>query len=208
MKQTIFTKVLGITAAVAMLFATVSISAAAEQGFKRYGVKLGGIYIMPDEKFDSALSGLRPTVDDAATPALSLEYFFTKNVSSELVLALAKHDIMIDDGGVNAGSLWLLPPSLYIKYHPIPQYKVSPYVGFGMNVVMPFDEKIVLGTLDVGTSVGWAAKVGADIKITDSVFLNIDAMYYDSRPDMRINGTKFKLNINPFIIGTNIGLRF
>jgi outer membrane protein len=180
-----------------------------EKPFERYGVRLRGLYIMPDEKVDSRLSSLRITVDDAVTPELDLEYFITRNFSTELVLALSKHDIMIDNGGTNAGSVWLLPPSLYVKYHPIPQYKISPYVGFGMNVVMPFDEKLTIDpSFKVGTSVGWSAKVGADVKITEHVYLNVDAMYYDCRPDMTIGGTKYKLDLNPFILGTGIGVRF
>jgi outer membrane protein len=180
-----------------------------EKPFERYGVRLRGLYIMPDEKVDSRLSPLRIAVDDAVTPELDLEYFITRNFSTELVLALSKHDIMIDNGGTNAGSVWLLPPSLYVKYHPIPQYKISPYVGFGMNVVMPFDEKLTIDpSFKVGTSVGWSAKVGADVKITEHVYLNVDAMYYDCRPDMTIGGTKYKLDLNPFILGTGIGVRF
>jgi outer membrane protein len=201
---------------VALLVSVASISFAAdpactpqEKSFERYGVRIRGIYIMPDEKFDSRLSALGAVVDDAVTPELDLEYFITRNFSTELVLALSKHDIMINNGGTNAGSLWLLPPSLYVKYHPIPQYKVSPYVGFGMNVVMPFDEKLTIDpSFKVGTSVGWSAKIGADIKITDHVYLNVDAMYYDCRPDMTIGGTKYKLDLNPFILGTGIGVRF
>jgi outer membrane protein len=201
---------------VALLVSVASISFAAdpactpqEKSFERYGVRIRGIYIMPDEKVDSRLSALGVVVDDAVAPELDLEYFITRNFSAELVLALSKHDIMINNGGTNAGSLWLLPPSLYVKYHPIPQYVVSPYVGFGMNVVMPFDEKLTIDpSFKVHSSVGWAAKVGADIKITNHVYLNVDAMYYDCRPDMTVGGTKYKLDLNPFILGTGIGVRF
>lgn len=210
-------KPLGILLIVALIVSIASVCFAAdpacetptEKPFKRYGVRLRGIYIMPDEKVDSRLSSLGITVDDAVTPELDLEYFITRNFSTELVLALSKHDIMINGGGTNAGSLWLLPPSLYVKYHPIPQYKVSPYVGFGMNVVMPFDEKLSIDpSFKVHSTVGWSAKVGADIRITDDVYLNVDAMYYDCRPDMTVAGTKYKLNVNPFIVGTGIGVRF
>ncbi|MDD2337997.1 MAG: outer membrane beta-barrel protein [Geobacteraceae bacterium] len=204
---------------VTLILSVASISFAAdpactpqEKSFKKYGVRIRGIYIMPDEKVDSRLSGLGLVVDDAVTPELDLEYFITKNFSTELVLALSKHDIMFDNGGINGGSVWLLPPSLYVKYHPIPTAKISPYVGFGMNVVMPFDEKLTLGgdsvPFKINSSVGWAAKVGADVRITDSVYWNIDAMYYDCRPDMNVAGTTFKLDLNPFIIGTGIGVRF
>ncbi|MHC1698374.1 MAG: OmpW family protein [Geobacteraceae bacterium] len=181
------------------------------KSFKKYGVRIRGIYIMPDEKTDSAINnavnGL--TVDDAVTPEIDLEYFVTQNFSTELVLALSKHDIMGNNGGTNIGSVWLLPPSLYVKYHPVPQYKISPYVGFGMNVVMPFDEKLSIDpTFKIESTIGWAAKVGADVRITENVYWNIDAMYYDARPEMTVAGVKHKLNLNPFILGTGIGVRF
>jgi outer membrane protein len=206
---------------VALLLSVASISFAAdpaclpqEKTFKKLGVRIRGIYIMPDEKTDAAVNGMVNglVVDDAVTPEIDFEYFFTQNFSTELVLALSKHDIMFDNGGVNGGSVWLLPPSLYVKYHPIPTAKISPYVGFGMNVVMPFDEKLTVGTTNVpfkvSSSLGWAAKVGADVKLTDSVYWNVDAMYYDCRPGMTIGGVDHKLNLNPFILGTGIGVRF
>ena len=174
---------------VALILSFASISFAADPAclpqtktFKKYGVRIRGIYIMPDEKTDAAVNGLVNglTVDDAVTPELDLEYFFTQNFSTELVLALSKHDIMGNNGGANIGSVWLLPPSLYVKYHPIPTAKISPYVGFGMNVVFPFDEKLTADPdFKIESTLGWAAKVGADVRITDSVYWNIDAMYYD-----------------------------
>ena len=204
--------------AVTLLLSVASTSFAAdpacmpqEKSFKKYGVRIRGLYIMPDEKTDGAVNGAVNglTVDDAVTPELDLEYFVTKNFSVELDLALSKHDIMGNNGGTNLGSVWLLPPSLYVKYHPIPDYKVSPYVGFGMNVVFPFDEKLSADpNFRIHSSVGWAAKVGADVRITDSVYWNIDAMYYDCEPDMYVLGAEHKLELNPFILGTGIGVRF
>jgi outer membrane protein len=185
----------------------VSVTFAADNSFKKYGVRVRGIYIMPDEKVHD-LPGVDVTVKDALTPELDLEYFITKNISTELVLALSKHDISLN--GVESGHVWLLPPSLFIKYNPLPDAKISPYVGFGMNVVMPFDEKLVgFPGFKVDSSVGWAAKVGADIPIGNNVYLNVDAMYYNTETKMTLApGVQKDLDINPFILGTGIGVRF
>jgi outer membrane protein len=96
-----------------------------------------------------------------------------------------------------------------VKYHPLPDNcSISPYVGFGMNVVMPFDEKLTGFNMKVDSSVGWAAKVGADIPIAKNVYLNLDAMYYNTETQMTLQGVgKFDVDINPFIIGTGIGVR-
>jgi outer membrane protein len=204
------------------VFSMASVSLAADNGFDRYGVRIRGIYVMPNEHFDGAvqntlnsLSQGKAVIDDSVAPELDLEYFLTKNISAELVLALVKNDIAVQGGHNVVGSTWLLPPSLLVKYHFMPDAKISPYVGFGMNVVMPFDEHLTVGpvnSLKIDTTVGWAAQIGADIPITKKCFFNIDAKYYNTETQMRLpnafGSTKFNLDVNPVIIGTGIGVRF
>lgn len=200
-------KVFSVLAVFCMLVSLASVCAAADSSLQRYGVRVRGIYVIPDEKFDGRLSGLNLSLDEYAAPELDLEYFFTKNISTELALALTKHDI--HSGNTNIGSTWLLPPSLLVKYHPIPCWQISPYIGFGINVVMPFDEHLAgHPEFKVSTSIGYAAQVGADIKLTKHVYWNVDLKYYDGSPDMTLGGQKYKLHVNPWIAGTGIGVRF
>lgn len=190
-----------------MLVSLASVCVAADSSLKRYGVRVRGIYVTPDEKFDGRLAGSNLSIDEYAAPELDLEYFFTKNISTELALALTKHDI--HSNNTNIGSTWLLPPSLLVKYHPIPCWQISPYIGFGMNVVMPFNEKLAIAPdFKIDSSFGYAAQVGADIKLTKNIYWNIDLKYYDCSPDMTINGQKYKLHVNPWLAGTGIGVRF
>jgi len=208
-----------------LLFVFVTASAVRAEGedFKHFGVKIGAMYIIPDEHFDSTFRTFsepligKTTIDNALAPFLNLEYFFTRNISTELVLTVSKHDVMFANGDVNGGSVWLLPPSLFLKYHPIPTACVSPYIGVGMNVVIPFDEKLtILGTpydFSVSTAVGWAVKFGFDVPIYKSksfdLYFNADAMYYGTSTDMTIGGLgKFDLDLNPWIVSTGIGVRF
>jgi outer membrane protein len=100
-------KVLGVLLTAVFVVSLASASFAADD-FKKYGVRIRGIYIMPDEQVDNTLKnivGAQINVRDAVTPELDFEYFATKNFSAELVLALSKHDIAI--GGNTLGSLWL-----------------------------------------------------------------------------------------------------
>jgi outer membrane protein len=208
-------RIFGVLLSALFVVSMVSVSFAADKDFDRYGVRIRGIYVMPEEHFDGKLSSLNPVVDNAVAPELDLEYFFTKHISAELVLALVKHDIAINGGHNVVGSTWLLPPSLLVKYHFMPDScKIDPYVGFGMNVVMPFDEHLTIGdavnSLKIDTTVGWAAQIGADIPITQKCFLNVDVKYYNVNTQMRLNGasTQYNLELNPVIIGTGIGVRF
>lgn len=195
-----------------LVFAFVSACFAADQDFNRFGVRLRGLYVMPNEHVDNALKPLGIELTEAVAPELDLEYFATKNISAELVLALVKTDVMTQNGGINNGSLWLLPPSFFLKYHFMPNCKISPYAGVGFNVVMPFDERLNIGGVKVpfkvDTTIGWAAKLGADVPIAKSTYLNVDAMYYNVPSSMNIAGSKFNLELNPFIISTGIGVRF
>ena len=124
---------------VALILSFASISFAADPAclpqtktFKKYGVRIRGIYIMPDEKTDAAVNGLVNglTVDDAVTPELDLEYFFTQNFSTELVLALSKHDIMFDNGGVNDRISLAASPFTLCKIPPDPYRKNQPLCWF------------------------------------------------------------------------------
>jgi outer membrane protein len=208
-------KVLGVLLASLLVVSAASVVFAQEEPLKRFGVKMSAMFVYPADSFDSKLDGLGLSVANAVAPKLELEYFFTKNFSTELVLAFTKNDV--DSDGPVSGSLWLLPPSLFAKYHPIPSYWVSPYVGFGFNVVFPFSEKLYLNgsrvDFDVDNSVGWAVKFGFDVPIVKTqcvnVVWNVDTMYYSTKTKMSVAGSdKLDLNINPWLISTGIGLRF
>jgi len=210
-KKGIVAKWLGFILFTMFIVSTATVCSAADDDFARFGVRIRGLYVMPTEKIDN-LPGLGVTVENTAAPELDFEYFITRHFSAELVLALTKHDVMLDNGGINAGSLWLLPPSLLVKYHPFPQWKISPYLGFGMNVVMPFDERLTIGgdrvPFKVSSTVGWAAQIGTDIAIAKNVYLNVDVKYYDTGTTATIGGIKHDLDLDPFLFGTGIGVRF
>jgi outer membrane protein len=178
----------GVLLAAAFVFSMASIGFAAED-FKRFGVGAHIMYLLPD--VDSVdFPGSVVSAEDTMTGGLTLEYFFMPYLSAELVAAVAHVDLEVANNQVGSGEAWLLPPSLYLKYHPMPQWKISPYVGVGVDWVYAWDEKVtVLGTnmdLDIEDSFGWAAKVGADIRITDNLYANIDVMYLNNETEMNI----------------------
>lgn len=197
----------GIAAAAAVLAVGVGQVAQAADDYKSFGVRVRAIYVKPDEAFDSRLSGLDPKVSDDIIPELDLEYFFTKNFSTELIAGVTRNDIKLN--GAFAGSTWLLPPTLTVKYHPLAGSTVSPYIGFGLNVIFPFNSKLnVAPDFQIDNSVGWAVQAGTDVKITDSLYFNIDYKYLNADTKATIGGTKFNLDLNPHLIGFGVGYRF
>jgi outer membrane protein len=196
-------RVLGLTLILAAGLATV----ASAEDYSKFGVRVRGVYVMPVESVDSRLSSLNLKVDDNIIPGIDLEYFFTKNISAELFAAVTKHEIK--SGGDVVGSTWLLPPTLTAKYHPMAGSLVSPYIGAGVNFTLPFDSRLTgVSDFSIHNTVGWVAQVGADIKIKDNVYFNLDYKYVNMDAKMVVAGTKYKLDLNPNLFGIGLGYRF
>ncbi|MHB8056526.1 MAG: OmpW/AlkL family protein [Desulfuromonadaceae bacterium] len=179
----------------------------AEEDYKKFGVRVRAVYVAPNESFDSRLNGADPTVSNSIVPELDLEYFFMKNLSTELILAVTKNNIEFN--GNKVGSTWLLPPTLTVKYHPLAGGTISPYVGIGVNYTIPFKSELN-GTPDfkVDNSVGWAAQAGVDVKFKENLYLNFDYKYINADTKIRVAGTKYKLDLNPNLFGIGVGYRF
>lgn len=205
----------GIAAAAAVLAVGAGQVAQAADDYKSFGVRVRAIYVKPDESFDSRLSGLQPKVSDDIIPELDLEYFFTKNISAELIAGVTRHDIKLGNGvaaGLNngfAGSTWLLPPTVTVKYHPLAGSVISPYIGFGVNFIFPFSSKLNgVDNFQIDNSIGWAAQAGTDIKIAENLYFNIDYKYLNADTKATIGPTKYNLDLNPHLVGIGVGYRF
>ncbi len=172
-----------------------------------YGIRVRGLAVLPDAKADSDLSSLGIDVSDDLTPELDLEYFFTPYLSTELILGVTKHDIT--SNGSYIGSTWLLPPTLTLKYHFLAESTISPYLGAGLNYVIPFDEQLNgANDFSIDASFGWAAQAGFDWALGDSWYANVDFKYLSVETEMKIGGEKYDLDLNPILIGLGIGYRF
>lgn len=197
----------GLAAAVGMVLMGAVQTVQAADDYQTFGIRVRAVYVMPDESFDHRLHGQSPELSSSLIPELDLEYFFTKNISSELILGVTKHNIQLN--GQTAGSTYGLPPTLTLKYHPLAGSTVSPYVGFGMNLMIPFDSKLNgVSDFKIDPCVGWAAQAGTDIKVTDNIYFNLDYKYLNADTKARIAGVKYKLDLNPHLFGIGVGYRF
>jgi outer membrane protein len=205
-----FAVLVGALCAVVFAFSMVSTAMAAED-FKRWSVGTQIMYLDPN--LDSSdVDGLglgKLGAEDAMTGGLTVEYFFTPNISAELVAAIAHLDLNIGD--TVDGDAWVLPPSLYVKYHPMPEAMISPYIGAGVNWMYFWDEKLSLGATDLDLSIdhafGWNAKIGADIKITENVYANIDIMYLDTETEIDTAVAR-NADVDIEVWSYNVGLKY
>jgi outer membrane protein len=170
------------------------------------------------------------TVDNDTVPELDITYMITRNWGVELILGYSEHTVSTHKsaGGVvsTLGSrdvidTKVLPPTLTLQYHFLPDSNIRPYVGAGINYTYFFDEKVPSnsGVANSGDKVklesswGWAAQAGVDIAINQDWFVNLDIKYLDIDTTARFKNTavgsaKINADINPFVYGIGIGRRF
>ena len=149
-------------------------------------------------------------VDNKVFPEVDISYFFTRNIAAELILTYPQeHDVTVQ--GSKIGTLKHLPPTLTVQYHFMPEATFRPYAGVGLNFTWISDVKLpgVPGADVDRTSVGPALQVGADVKLADKWFFNVDVKKVYIKTDVTVNGAKLTtLHIDPLLASVGIGYRF
>lgn len=175
----------------------------------KWMIRARALGVVPQE--DSTLSiGGEVKVNNSVVPEFDVTYFFTPNIAAELIAAVTPHDVKTD-GGVDAGSSWLLPPTLTLQYHFTNFDSVKPYLGAGVNYTHFFNEEAgVLNHVEYDDSFGYALQAGIDIPIRDSWYFNIDVkkVYIDTTARFSPSGIRADVDINPLLIGVGVGYRF
>jgi len=148
-------------------------------------------------------------VDDRTIPEVDISYFFTPNVAAELVLTYPqKFDVSVDGVG-EFGDFKALPPTLLAQYHFNPEGKIRPYVGAGVNYTLISSVDLALGADLENDSIGLAFQVGADIRVADGMFLNVDLKKIQINSDVSLGGTRLThLKLDPLAVSVGLGWRF
>lgn len=175
-------------------------------------VRARAVHINPADKSDP-IAGVgasdRISVSNKTIPEVDISYFFTPNISAELVLTYPqKHDVYLD--GQSIGTFKHLPPTLLAQYHFTPSSQVSPYVGVGVNWTTFSKNKILNGQGSLEhDSFGLALQAGVDYKLDKNWSLNLDIKKVQIRSDVMIAGTKVsKAKVDPVLFGVGVGYRF
>lgn len=208
-------RLLKTVSAVALLsaFAPLTSATIAEEG--DWLVRMRAIKLFPNESATTNIGGTAE-IDQATTVELDFTYFITNNIAAELILATTKHHpdaVGTAIGDVNLGSVKVLPPTLTLQYHFQPEAQFSPYIGAGVNYTVFYDAEPrgnVATDIDYSNSFGLAVQAGADFKVTDKWFLNVDVKKVWINSDLSINGgaVTADVKINPLIVGVGIGTKF
>ncbi|OUR95069.1 OmpW family protein [Flavobacteriales bacterium 34_180_T64] len=154
------------------------------------------------------IDGADIDISSTFVPELDFTYFFTKNISAELILATTKHDVDLE--GTDLGHVWLLPPTLNVQYH-FYAGDFKPYIGAGINYTIFYGvDAGDLDDLDYDSAVGFSFQAGIDYNLNDKWFLNLDIKKILLKTDVSANGSSdtIEVEINPLVAGVGVGMRF
>lgn len=173
------------------------------------------IYVSPDESNnDVSVVGGKAKASDEIVPEVDFSYFITDNIAVELIAATSKHNAKAKGaagGDIDAGSTWVLPPTVTLQYHVTRWKGFKPYVGAGLNYTMYYDEKGgAAGDLKIKDAFGYALQTGVDVPIDDRWSWNFDVKKLFVKADAKWAGGAIRsdFDLDPWIIGTGIGYRF
>ena len=165
------------------------------------------------------------SVTNSFAPELDLTWFATNHIGFEVIAATTKHHIDGTTGTTGSigrlASTWVLPPTITMQYHFIPDGHVRPYVGAGINYTVFWNTKAsdalinAVGPTHVGLSdsIGWAVQTGVDIDLTKTLFLNFDIKYVGIKTTGYLDTTaaglqQVRVTLNPIVAGVGFGFRF
>lgn len=159
-------------------------------------VKFGAASVQPDG--DGALDGAIDVKDDTQL-GLTVSYMLNEHWAVNLLAATPfTHDIELN--GTKVGEASHLPPTLSLQYHILPERKVNPYVGAGINYTVFFDEKSTLGDLSLDSSVGVALELGVDVSLAERWGVNAAVWNMDIESDAKLDGNKLdRVQIDPWV---------
>ena len=232
--------------AVSLAASSLAFAAGAHAEAGDFVVRLRAANVSPDEssslgrKTDQAYgaptatalygnAGAELRVDDQWIPEVDFSYYFTKNIAAELILATGtRHDVKTSSAGAllttnKLGSVNLLPPTLTLQWHFMPDQSFDPYVGAGVNYTYFMDKNLTAQTI-VGPqkiklesdSFGGALQAGFDVNLKDRWLLNFDVKKVWISTDVKLNAPVLgagwrkidSLDIDPWIISVGIGKKF
>ncbi|MEM1018978.1 MAG: OmpW family protein [Pseudomonadota bacterium] len=189
-------------------------------------IRARAIMIAPNEDagpVSPTFPGGSVSVDNAVMPEIDFTYFITNHIGAELILATTNHDISGEGDLVGLGEIadtWVLPPTLTLQYHFLPENNIRPYVGAGINWTIFYGEDskdslndaIGQTSVDLDNSFGWALQAGVDIDVTDTFFFNADIKYIDIDTTATLNTggaiNTVDVDLDPFVFGIGFGVRF
>lgn len=187
---------------------------ALEEPLGPWMIRVRALGVLPDESANIPGVGGSVDIDNAFVPEIDFTYFFTENLAAELIVATTPHDVHHTPTNLALGKTWLLPPTLTVQYHFLPENKyVRPYAGIGINYTIFYDTHDEAPGLDVHyhNAWGWALQGGFDVPITRHLGFNVDVKKIFLDTQVQLSGlvnSQANVDIDPWVVGVGLSYRF
>lgn len=211
--------------ACAAAVSTLLASAHAAQG--DWLVRARAVVVAPTEESHGVLP-LFPNssigVSNEFTGEIDVSYFILPNLAIETAFGYPTRHNLSGQGDLAflgevvqtdaLASVWML------QFHPFPDAKFRPYIGVGANWTRFVKEResasllAAFGptTVSIDQSYGIVFQAGADLSLTDRLFVNFDAKFLDIDTVGRVKSigviNSVELALDPFVVGIGFGARF
>jgi outer membrane protein len=154
-------------------------------------------------------------VTTGVSPEVDASYFFTQNLSLQLIAATSRHTISANLKGVSGnqtlGSTWVLPPTLTAQWH-FPQIGiVRPYAGVGITVAFFWGTSPKNNdALGLRTAVGPAFDAGFDVPLQGNWTANVDVKQMILPVAARLDhgAIHAMTGLDPTVVGFGVGYKF
>jgi outer membrane protein len=158
-------------------------------------------------------TGLAVDVEHDIMPTLGFTYFLSDNISVEAILGTTQHQIRAQGPGTDVAvhETWVLPPVVTLQYRPMPEARVSPYVGAGINYMLFYNGDDQNGfTVDLENGFGYALQAGADVAVSGPWTINVDVKKVWFETEATINGGALTsdVNLDPWVVSVGVGRKF
>jgi len=212
-----YSKVVFIMTCVFVVAGILPYGAMAQAGGSPWMVRVRLLDVEPDDDSSTiTVIGGKAEVDDSIAVDVDFSYFFTDNIAAELTLTVSEHDVDAKNtavGNIDLGDVKLLPPTLTLQYHLIPDGKFRPYIGAGVNYTVFFDDDPGdARSIDYDNAFGFALQAGVDVGINEHWAINFDVkkIWLDTDVSVKALGTtvKTEVDIDPWLFGIGLAYRF
>ena len=190
-------------------------------------LRLGPAWVLPnaDSSEVTGLPGSGVDVDNAVTLGFTVGYMVTDNLGIELLGVVPPEHDLEGDGSIaglgDIGDTKVLPPTLSVQYHFLPDADFNPFVGIGLNYTTFFSEsaspslEAALGgptSIELDDSFGVAGQIGVDWNVRDNWYGNATLWYVDMNTEATLNTGGFvrtvDVDIDPWIFMLGVGVQF
>jgi outer membrane protein len=154
------------------------------------------------------------------TPEVDFTYFLTPNIAFELIAATTSHLLSVRGAPglpskIDVGSTSVLPPTLTVQYHFLPDQRFSPYVGAGINYTFFYNTEPshalgLVNHVSLTNNFGYALQAGLDYAIAGPWVANIDVkqIFLHTTASVDEGLIRAKTNLDPLVVGVGVGYKF